>query len=142
LANSLPESDDFNAFENRSLVKEVRFSFDEMRTLFAGVAALEYRDLTEDDRKTVLQGVLEEMKLAHEGISLRMLIKAFEFYRWDKTQWLDAFRSILSINEQRKIFYDAEEKFPSVEERISYWQGNLGLGRRSYFRLKSKLKAM
>jgi hypothetical protein len=70
----------------------------------------------------------------NQRFSMRSLVRAFEFYKYDKDKWKSLFISGLSLSPEQKIYYELEGK--SEKEKVDEYIKQTGRSRRSYFRGK------
>jgi hypothetical protein len=139
LANGVPDTDEFKAFLNRALVKEVAFTFDEVRRLFTGLALLPYKNTQKEQRLQIVEQLFKSVKASTANVSLRLYVKAMELFCWDPARWQAALQEILQVDKDAASFFEAVEKFPEVgSQALSFMQAT-GKSRSTFFRLKARL---
>jgi len=74
------------------------------------------------------------------SFSIRSLLRAMEFYRLDKKNWLTQYVYTLNLTLEQKILYSVREEFKTPKQQETAWMGRTGMSRASYHRTKSTLK--
>lgn len=70
--------------------------------------------------------------------SIRSLVRAFEFYKYDPNKWHGLFASSLKLNDAQKIEYEMQNS--KTKEKVEEYIKRTGNSRATYFREKSSLK--
>lgn len=74
---------------------------------------------------------------ANQRFSVRSVVRAFDFYHYDKKSWLPMFINSLSLTSDQKIYYEIESgQNKTQRERAKEFSKRTGKSTRSYYRVK------
>lgn len=88
------------------------------------------------------QAVWDKVKAFADNpaFSIRSLLRAMEFYRLDKKNWLPLYANSLRLTHEQKILYSVRQEFKTVKDQEKEWSKRTGKSRAEFFRTKRKMK--
>ncbi len=146
LLNDLPKNKSVEALISRAFFKEVDFSHDDLVKILYEVAKNagneESRNLTENERLEVADYLRETTDETVQDLNLRTLFKTFTLRKAyaENGKWKELAKEMLKPDDDLIAVKEVVREFPIVADQIKEFIKRTGLSRRTFFRLKKKIK--
>ena len=142
LTNEIPDSEKsphLQALINRAFVCRLNFSFREKLDVIREVSKKEYQSLTPEERVEVFSFLERNSNEATQDLSIRTLIKCYQFYMFDKAIWKELALRILKANPRKEILLELMKSGKPIKEQERIYYERTGYSRADYFRTKQEL---
>jgi hypothetical protein len=132
LLNSIPrKSESLKAVESRILTYELKMDYNTKIKIIYELSKTNYKDLNENERANIVKWIKENTNSATENLNLRLLFLCYEFYRFDKDNWIKLANKIIKNNSDVYLIVQG------LKEKE--WCEQTGRHRATYYRLKQKI---
>jgi len=132
LLNEKPEkSEHLKAVESRILTYPLEMDYQTKISIIFDIAKNDYEGLTTTERQEIVSWIKENTNEATKNLSIRLLFMCFEFYKWDRVNWVELANSYIKTDEYLSLIVQG------VGEQA--WCERTGLSRPTYFRYKKQL---
>jgi len=137
-------SPDVIAVLDRCFYTQIRIGYNELICVFEKIAQKPYKNLTDEQRKEVLDFVKTQSNPSCK-MSIRTLIKSFDLYASNPANYKEMVISMLQPDPALELVYDLLNSGKPVTEQIKEFKEKaitlqLPSSRSSYFKLKGELK--
>ena len=140
LANKLNlNNQNISALVSRVNYKEIQFTFQEKITIMKSIIKKPYKELLLKDRQYVLKKIIDNTDEANINFNFRTLIKAYNFYIYNKDKFEMLLNSILEKDEYVVLIKKLSERDLSVDEQINLYIRTTNKSRRHYFLKKKQI---
>jgi len=142
LTNEIPDTDEnphLQALLNRAFLCRLNFSFREKMDIIKEVSKKEFQSLNTDERKEIFEFVERNTSEATQDLSIRTLIKCYQFYLFDKTIWKELSLKILKANPRKEVVLELMKSGRPVREQEQAYYERTGHSRADFFRVKQEL---
>lgn len=143
IANKLDEKDiNVSAMLSRINYLDIRLSWEEKMSLIKFIArTAPYKKIRKRDRIRIARFLGENTDAATKNLNFRTLIKAYEFFRFDRENWQDLTLRMLEVDPKVREFLWVYDNFPgTVAEQAAEFSKRTGLSRRTFSRYQAKYK--
>jgi hypothetical protein len=135
LLNKIPkEAESLKAVESRILTYELNMDYKTKIKILFELAKQEYKDISEADRQLVVKWIKDNTSEATENLNLRLLFLCYEFFRFDKENWVKLANKTLKHNEELQLIVQGLSQ--------NEWCDKTGLNKRTFYRYKQKIIGM
>jgi len=131
--NSPKKNENLKAIESRILTYNLAFDYPTKIKIFYEIAKSSYYDLTEQERKNIVNWLKENTSSATENLNLRLLFIVYDFYRFNKERWTELARSYIKTDKAIELII--------LGMNYKEWCEETGLSRRSYFNYKAVMES-
>ena len=142
LVNKLPNKNDpvISAMMSRSLVYEMKFTKQEVLEMLREYSLIPYGILTQDERTMLYEHLKDNTDSTSEDLSFRTLIKIYDIYTNNKTDWKSLIAPIITKNEKLVLIKRLiEEHNNNKKVAQGEFVERTGMSRASFYRLASKI---
>jgi len=119
-----------SAVETRILTHHLNFGYKDKISIIFDIAKNDYEGISLEDRIIVANWIKDNTSEATENLSIRLLFKCFNFFKYNKDRWVKLAKNYVKNDEYTTLIVQGLEKD---------WCEATGKGKRSYFRAKAKL---
>jgi len=134
LLNKIPhQAESLKAVESRILCYELKLDYKTKIQIIFELIKEDYKDISEYDRLMIAKWIKENTNEATENLNLRLLFLCYEFYRFDKENWIRLATKTLKIDTLIQLVVQGL----SQQE----WCDKTGMSRRSFYLYKEKCKS-
>jgi hypothetical protein len=124
-------NNNLNAVETRILHHHLQFNYKDKISILFDIAKLDYEGISLEDRIIVANWIKQNTSEATENLSIRLLFMCFEFFKFNRSRWIDLAKNYVRNDEYTTLLIQGCEKD---------WCETTGKSRESYFRARRKLK--
>lgn len=142
LTNEIPEIDDnphLQALLSRAFLCKLNFSYREKIDIVKEVSKKEYQSLNDSERQEIFEFIERNTNEATNDLSIRTLIKCYQFYMFDKSIWKELALKILNTNPRKEIVLELMKSNRPVKEQEQIYFTRTGHSRADFFRIKQEL---
>lgn len=139
-ANDYPEDADFRALQDRCIYYKFEFTYAQKIEMMNEIIKQPYKNLTEDDRKYVMDFIINYTTEATKNFSLRLLFKLMDIYTFDKQNFRKIAQEILEEDEILSILAECIKSHEKVIDQTKEFQARTGIRPRQFFNLRKKLR--
>jgi len=140
--NAFPDNPSLEALTRRTICYELRLSLAEKIDLFKQIAEQRYKGISLEKRRQVCSFLIENVDESTKNLSLRELFKSFDIYKGNTDKWRELIREMLSIDEDVRAFLMATKTTEKVSSQINIFREMTGKSRRTFFRIKQRIKGV
>lgn len=140
IANSFYDNRDLKAVADRVLFYELKLSYEQLISTIFELARQDYKDLKREERFMIAKWIKENTSQATRNINLRFLFKCYEFYRYDRAKWQDLAKESIINDERIALVNELLKKHTSVKEAEQEFVEVGNGSRRTFYRIKARLK--
>jgi hypothetical protein len=142
LLNKLPNRKDplVSALMSRSLVYEIKLSRQEILDQLKEYIKEEYVGTTLEERTELLNYLTEYTDNSSDELSFRTLIKMYDIFIQDKTNWKKLIKPLLTKDENMVLIKKLIDECSSIKEAQAKFTEATGLVRSSFYRIKGRLE--
>jgi hypothetical protein len=120
---------------DRTIVFDMTLTHKELISYVEEILPNIHTKLSIEDKKLVW-GKIKQFS-DNQRFSVRSLIRAFDFYQYDKDNFMHMFVSSLKLTEEQKIYYQlANDKSKTAKEKATEFATKTGKSSRSYYRVE------
>lgn len=142
LTNKLPSTDKnehIGALLSRAYLAELQFSYQEKMDIIKEVSKKDYEGLKVEDRQKVMQFLERNTSPATKNLSIRTLIKCYNFYRFKKTMWEKLASMMLEVDDRKELVFKLMNSGKPVETQVDEYCRMAGRSRADFYRIKGEL---
>lgn len=133
LLNSIPKkTESLKAVESRILNYKLKMDYKTKIKIIFELSKQEYKTLKDEDRQNIANWIKENTNEATENLNLRFLFNCYEFFLFDKDNWVKLAKKLIKNNEELILILNGLNEMEFIEKT--------GRHRATYYRLKRKLK--
>lgn len=134
LANSLPESEEFEAVKTRALCREISLKYEEIKKVFYALCKLHYAGLSDEEKIEVCDFLFSELSAFHDNLQLRLLIQSLEIRRTQGARWKEIVKHLINLSPEARALKEAVNFSTERETQAHrYWELT-GQSRSTFFR--------
>lgn len=132
LLNKIPKgAESLKAVESRILTYELKMDYKTKIKVIFELIKQDYKEISETDRLKIAKWIKDNTNQATENLNLRLLFMCYEFFRFDKENWIRLASKSIKTNEELQLIVQGL----SQEE----WCSKTGKSRASFFNYKKSM---
>jgi hypothetical protein len=143
LTNQVPNperSEHVRAVLSRALLCQVELGYGEKLEIIQAVSKRPYPGLSGKTRTEICDFLKRNSSPATPGLSIRTLVKLYQFYLFDETTWKELGLRILKADPRREYVYSLLSSGRSVHEQVILYKERTGYSRADYYRIREQLR--
>lgn len=134
--NSIPSNNEFDALASRLILHKMDFSLIDIKKALLGLAQKGYKTLSKEECITIANQVIDYLQPFHKNLNLRLLLRCFEYYLFDKTKWFQRLKDETETDELMQKVIELIKSAKSNSEQIELFFAETGFGRTTFFKKK------
>jgi len=135
LLNKIPkEAESLKAVESRILTYELKLDYKTKIKILFELAKQDYKEINQEDRQIIVEWIKNNTSEATENLNLRLLFLCYEFFRFNKENWIRLASKTIKNDELIQMIVQGVSQ--------NDWCDATGLNRRTYYRYKQKLQVV
>ena len=141
LCNKVPNIDDRNvsALMSRAIHYELEFSYIQKLKIIKEILSLR-SDINKEQKKLVIEIIEKETSIATENFNIRSMERLVAYVKYNPEKALYLFRETTKSDEDKEIVVELMNSGRTVEEQAKEFFRKTGKKRRTFFRIKKKIK--
>lgn len=132
LLNKIPkEAESLKAVESRILTYELKMDYRTKIKIIFELAKQDYKEINQEDRQMIAKWIKDNTSEATENLNLRLLFLCYEFFRFDKENWIKLAQRTIKNDELIQLIVQGLSQ--------NEWCDKTGLCKKTYYNYKKKL---